>query len=70
MKQVLPSAHRATGNGTAVSMARIMGIVAAIIGTHTDTSSPQPIFVCASLFVVMAIIAAVSPYEPQHGQSI
>lgn len=70
MQQVLPSAHRATGNGTAVSMARIMGIVAVIVGTHADTSSSVPIYVCAGLFVVIAAIAAVSPYEPQNGQSI
>lgn len=51
-------------------MARIMGIVAVVIGTHTDTSTPVPIYVCAALFVVIAIVAAVSPYEPQNGQSI
>ncbi|CAK7235446.1 hypothetical protein SBRCBS47491_009296 [Sporothrix bragantina] len=68
--EVLPSAHRATGTGTAISMARIMGIVAAIIGTHVDTSSSQPIYVCSSLFALMAIVVAIAPYEPQRGQSI
>jgi hypothetical protein len=51
-------------------MARISGIIAVVVGTNTDTSTPEPIFVCASLFVVMAIISAVSPYEPQRAQSI
>ena len=69
-KQVLPSAHRATGNGTAVSCARVGGIIAVVIGTHTDTSTPVPIYICAAFFIVMAIVAAISPYEPQHAQSI
>lgn len=67
---MLPSAHRATGNGTAVSCARVMGVMAVIIGTFTDTSTPVPIYICAALFVVLAIISAASPYEPQRGQSI
>ncbi|KAL1887490.1 Filamentous Growth Regulator [Sporothrix stenoceras] len=68
--EVLPSAHRATGTGFAISFARVMGIVAAVIGTHVDTSTSVPIYVAASLFAVMAILAAIAPYEPQRGQSI
>ncbi|KAH6679991.1 major facilitator superfamily domain-containing protein [Plectosphaerella plurivora] len=68
--EVLPSAHRATGNGTAVSCARVGGIMAVVIGTFADTSSPEPIYICAALFIVMAILIGVAPYEPQHGQSI
>ena len=68
--KVLPSSHRGTGNGTAVSCARVMGTVAVVIGSFSDKSSPQPIFVCAALFVVMAIVAAIAPYEPQHSQSV
>jgi hypothetical protein len=32
--EVLPSAHRATGNGVAVAFNRIMGIVSAIVATY------------------------------------
>ncbi len=46
--EVLPSAHRATGNGIAVSFNRIMGIIAAVVGIVADTSTPVPIYICAA----------------------
>lgn len=44
--------------------------MAVVIGNFADTTSPEPIFICAALFVVMAILMGVAPYEPQNGQSI
>lgn len=62
--EVLPSAHRATGNGIAVACNRIMGILSAIIATASNTNTPVPIYICAALFVAMAIVSAVFPFEP------
>ncbi|ROV88773.1 hypothetical protein VPNG_10286 [Cytospora leucostoma] len=62
--EVLPSAHRATGNGIAVACNRVMGILSAIIATFADTSTSVPIYLCAALFVAMAGISAMFPFEP------
>ncbi len=62
--EVLPSAHRATGNGVAVACNRVMGILSAVIATVADTSTSAPIYVCAAVFVGMAIISALFPFEP------
>jgi hypothetical protein len=35
-KQVLPSAHRGTGNGIAIGWNRVMGILSAVIATVAD----------------------------------
>ena len=37
--EVLPSAHRGTGNGIAIGLNRIMGIISAVIATVANTSS-------------------------------
>jgi hypothetical protein len=37
--EVLPSAHRGTGNGIAIGWNRIMGIMSAVIATVADVSS-------------------------------
>jgi len=62
--EVLPSAHRATGNGVAVACNRIMGIFSAVIATFADTHTSVPIYVCAALFVAMAAVSASFPFEP------
>lgn len=67
--EVLPSAHRATGNGVAVACNRIMGILSAVIATVSDTSTPVPIYICAALFLAMAGVSAVFPFEPRGRRS-
>lgn len=67
--EVLPSAHRGTGNGIAIGFNRIMGIMSAVIATYADTSTPAPIFICACLYIVMAIVAAAFPFEPMGRRS-
>jgi sugar phosphate permease len=62
--EVLPSAHRATGNGVAVACNRVMGIVSAVVATYADTATPVPIYICAALYIVMAGVAVAMPYEP------
>lgn len=39
--EVLPSAHRGTGNGIAIGFNRIMGILSAVIATEADVSDKQ-----------------------------
>jgi MFS family permease len=67
--EVLPSAHRATGNAMAVSFNRIMGIVSAVVASEADTSTSVPLYVCASLFIVAAIVSALFPFEPYGRRS-
>lgn len=107
--EVLPSAHRGTGNGIAIGWNRIMGIISAVIATVADvsfdvhsfsfkvelefdtrmstldrgtlyldlesmltwnqTGTPVPIYICAALYIVMALVAAVFPFEPYGHRS-
>lgn len=62
--EVLPSAHRATGNGVAVACNRVMGIMSAVIATYANTESSVPIYICAALYVGMAAVAVAFPFEP------
>lgn len=68
--EVLPSAHRATGNGTAIALNRVMGIMSAVIATYAKASTPIPVYICAALFAVMAVVSAILPFEPQVEQSV
>jgi len=67
--EVLPSAHRGTGNGIAIGLNRIMGILSAVIATVSNTSTPVPIYICAALYIVMAITSALFPFEPYGSRS-
>ncbi|OAL05678.1 membrane transporter [Phaeosphaeriaceae sp. SRC1lsM3a] len=67
--EVLPSAHRGTGNGIAIGWNRIMGILSAVIATVAGTGTSVPIYICAALFVFMAGLAAIFPFEPYGRRS-
>jgi hypothetical protein len=67
--EVLPSAHRATGNGVAVACNRVMGILSAVIATVADTSTAAPIYICGALLVAMGLVAAAFPFEPYGRRS-
>ena len=67
--EVLPSAHRGTGNGIAVACNRVMGIISAVVGTTADTSTSVPIYICAALFGAMGVVAALFPFEPYGKRS-
>ncbi|KAK0654726.1 major facilitator superfamily domain-containing protein [Cercophora samala] len=67
--EVLPSAHRATGNGIAVACNRIMGILSAVIATVADTSTVVPIYICVGLLAAMGVVAALFPFEPYGRRS-
>jgi len=67
--EVLPSAHRATGNGVAVACNRFMGILSAVIATVADTSTSAPIFICGGLLIAMGLVSAIFPFEPYGRRS-
>lgn len=67
--EVLPSAHRGTGNGISIGLNRIMGIVSAGVATGANTATAVPIYICAALYIVMAIVAGSFPYEPMGRRS-
>ncbi|KAM0367539.1 hypothetical protein ACHAPK_007436 [Fusarium culmorum] len=62
--EVFPSAHRSTGNGVAVALNRIMGLLSAVISVTADTTTVTPLYISAGLFIVLAIISAILPFEP------
>ncbi|KAJ4017777.1 Sugar transporter [Fusarium irregulare] len=66
--EVFPSAHRTTGNGIAVGLNRIMGLLSAVIAVTADTATVTPLYISAALFLVMAIISVILPFEP-YGHS-
>jgi hypothetical protein len=61
--EVLPSAHRATGNGISVSVARGLGTIAPVVAYYSGTATSVPIFVMAALFGVIAVVSLCFPYE-------
>ena len=67
--EVLPSAHRGTGNGIAVAVNRVMGIMSAVVAATADTSTSAPLYVCACIFIVAAIVAGLFPFEPYGRRS-
>lgn len=67
--EVLPSAHRGTGNGIAVACNRIMGIVSAVVASGANTATSAPLYVCAAIFIVLAVISALFPFEPYGRRS-
>jgi hypothetical protein len=68
--EVLPSAHRGTGNALTVACNRIMGIVAALIGTYADLTTSLPIYVCAASFAGLALLSFLFPFEPRGRTSL
>lgn len=66
--EVIPSAHRGTGNAITVACNRIMIIVAGIIGTYVNLETSLPIYICAGSFALLAVFSFLFPFEP-HGQT-
>jgi hypothetical protein len=62
--EVLPAAHRATGNGIAVAFCRLAGIMSAVVVTYASPNTSAPVFICAALFGALAICAFLFPFEP------
>lgn len=68
--EVMPSAHRSTGNGLAVGVNRIFGIIAPIIAYYGDTASAIPLYVMASCFAILVLVSIAMPFEPMGKQSM
>jgi MFS family permease len=68
--EVLPSAHRATGNGISVAVARAMGTIAPVVAFYSNTATSAPIFVMAAVFLVIAIVSGLFPYEVRGKHSM
>lgn len=62
-----PAPHRGTGTGTAATLLRLGGICASLIGTYTEFSV-VPIYVSASLWIVVGLVAFALPFET-HGRA-
>ncbi|PHH76990.1 hypothetical protein CDD80_1012 [Ophiocordyceps camponoti-rufipedis] len=62
--EVLPSPHRATGNGIAVAFNRVMGIVAAVVAATTKTATAAPFYICGGLLMTAAAFVPLLPLEP------
>jgi len=54
--EVLPSAHRGTGNGIAIGWNRVMGILSAVIATSADVSPPSESSAVAFVGVVVELL--------------
>ncbi|KAK0386394.1 hypothetical protein NLU13_6231 [Sarocladium strictum] len=63
--ETFPSAHRGTGNGIAVALNRVMGLLSAVISVTAGTKSATPLYISAGLFLLLAAISAVLPFEPR-----
>ncbi|RMD40312.1 hypothetical protein DV735_g4797, partial [Chaetothyriales sp. CBS 134920] len=68
--EVLPSAHRATGYGIAIACNRVMGLTSTFVAAYADTATTAPIYVCAALYIAMAIVALLMPFEPYGRMSM
>ncbi|KAJ5976443.1 MFS transporter [Penicillium waksmanii] len=62
--EVLPAAHRATGNGIAIAFCRLAGAMSAVVVTYANPNTTAPVFICAALYGGLAICAFMLPFEP------
>ncbi|KAG9644229.1 Clavaminate synthase-like protein, partial [Aureobasidium melanogenum] len=62
-----PAPRRGTATGTAATLLRLGGICASLIGTYTEFSV-VPIYVSASLWIVVGLVAFALPFET-HGRA-
>jgi len=68
--EILPSAHRATGCAICVVLNHIGGIAGIVVGSFANVETTAPLFVCASLCGLVAILSALLPLEPRGKRSL
>lgn len=68
--EVLPSAHRATGNGISVSFNRAMGAISPVVAYYSNTATSVPVYVMAGVLGALAIISMMLPYEVRGKNSV
>ena len=47
-----------------------MGLISAVVAQTANTATSAPIFVCAALYIGMAVVAALMPFEPYGRKSM
>ncbi|WFD21390.1 hypothetical protein MEQU1_000039 [Malassezia equina] len=69
--EVFPAPQRGTGDGFAMSVQRVFGIVSTLVAIYTpDYEFKPPIYVSASSFIVASFIMIFLPYEPRGKTAI
>lgn len=68
--EVMPSSHRATGNGIAVSFNRGMGAISPVVAYYAGTGTSVPVYVMAGVLGALAIISMMLPYEVRGKNSV
>lgn len=69
--EVFPAPQRGTGDGFTMSVQRVFGIVATIVGLGVPKSEfKPPIYVSASAFLLAGVLMFFLPYEPLGTSSI
>ncbi|KAI0715627.1 MFS general substrate transporter [Cerioporus squamosus] len=68
--EIFPAKDRGTGNALVAAANRVFGIMAPIIALYADLSTPVPIYVSGTLFIVSGLIALLLPFEPRGRASI
>lgn len=53
--KVFPSSHRGTGNGVAIGLNRIMGIVSAVVGQAANVCTPLSLYLVQSRILTFYI---------------
>lgn len=62
----MPTAIRGTGAGFVVACGRVASLSSPFIATFADLTSSVPIWVCLGIYVLIACIALVLPFEPRN----
>ena len=64
--EVMPTAVRGTGAGFVAACGRVASLSSPMIATFADLTTSVPIWACLGLYVFIALIALVLPYEPRN----
>lgn len=62
----MPTAHRGTGCGLTLACGRIASLASPFIATYSDVTTTVPIWIVLGLYALIAVVAAVLPFEPQR----
>lgn len=61
--EVFPAPNRGTGDGLAMAVQRVFGVIAPVVGAFAGQSPTTPIYVSASFFIAAAVLMLLLPYE-------
>ncbi|KAI0032773.1 MFS general substrate transporter [Vararia minispora EC-137] len=63
--ELFPTRDRGTGNALVAIANRVFGVMSPIVALYANLSSPVPIFVSGTLFLVAGALALLLPFEPR-----